>query len=181
MLNKNILVPVASGVEELECVTIIDVLRRADVGVRVCSIEEREIIGANGIKIIADSLFLDEVVEDYDAIILPGGSVSAERFYDYSELIQALTSFVKTGQLVGAICASPALVLARVGLLDDAKATCYPEYKSKLKHYSHDKVVVDSNIITSQGPGTALAFALKLAEILAGPKKAQEVKAAMLA
>lgn len=181
MLNKNVLVPIATGVEELECITIIDVLRRAGVGVRVCSIEEREVVGAHGIKIIADSLFLDEVVEDYDAIVLPGGTAGAERFYDYTSLIQALTSFVKTGQLVGAICASPALVLARAGLLDDVKATCYPEYKSKLKHFSNEKVILDANIITSQGPGTALAFALRLAEILAGPKKAQEVKTAMLA
>lgn len=181
MLNKNILVPVATGIEEIECVTIIDVLRRAGIGVRVCSIESREITGANGIKIIADSLFLDEVLEDYDALVLPGGTEGAERFYDYSPLVQALTSFVKTGQLVGAICASPALVLARAGLLDTVKATCYPEYKSKLQHYQQDPVVVDGNIITSQGPGTALAFAFKLVEILVGSKISQKVKTGMLA
>lgn len=180
MLNKNILVPVATGIEEIECVTIIDVLRRADIDVRVCSIEDREIIGAHGIKIVADSLFLDEVLEDYDALVLPGGSEGAERFYDYSPLVQSLTSFVKTGQLVGAICASPALVLARAGLLDSVKATCYPEYKSKLQHYQDERVVIDGNIITSQGPGTAFDFAFKLVEILAGAKISHKIKTGML-
>jgi 4-methyl-5(b-hydroxyethyl)-thiazole monophosphate biosynthesis len=181
MLSKNILVPVANGIEELECVTIIDVLRRAGLAVRVSSIENREITGANGIKIIADSEFIDEVIEDYDAIILPGGTEGAEHFYDYTPLVQALTSFASTNKLIGAICASPALVLARAGLLDSKRATCYPALKAKLKHYSTDAVIVDGNIITSQGPGTALTFALKLAEILAGAKIAQDIKAAMLA
>jgi 4-methyl-5(b-hydroxyethyl)-thiazole monophosphate biosynthesis len=181
MLKKNILVPIASGIEELECVTIIDVLRRACLDVRVCSIEEREITGAHGIKIVADSLFLDEDFQNYDALILPGGSEGAERFYECSSLVQELGNFVKTGRLVGAICASPALVLARAGLLDNVKATCYPAYQAKIPRYAREKVVVDGNIVTSEGPGTALDFSLKLVEILAGPKTRDEVKAALLA
>lgn len=180
MLNKNVLVAIATGIEELECISIIDVLRRAGVGVRVSSIEEREITSAHGLKIVADSQFIDEVVEDYDGIILPGGTQGAERFFEYSPLTQALESFAKGGLLVAAICASPALVLAPLGILDNKKATCYPSFKSKLKHYSNDAVVVDGNVVTSQGPGTALAFAFKLAEILIGPEKAKSVKSDML-
>lgn len=181
MLNKNVLVPVAQGIEEIECVTIIDVLRRAGVQVRVSSIDEREITGAHNIKICADSEFIDEVIEDYDGIILPGGTEGAERFFENTSLIQALQSFNNNNELIAAICASPALVLARIGLLDNKKATCYPALKNKLKNYSSEHVVVDQNIVTSQGPATALLFALKLAEILAGPKVALDIKKDLLA
>lgn len=180
MLNKNILVPVASGIEELEFITIVDVLRRACVEVRVCSVEEREISTAHQVKITADSQFIDEVIEDYDGIILPGGSDGAERFFEFSPLAEALEKFAKEELLIGAICASPALVLAPLGILDTKKATCYPSFKAKLKNYTNEAVVVDKNIITSQGPGTALAFAFKLVEILAGREKAKSLKFDML-
>lgn len=178
---KNILVPVVSGIEELEAVTIIDTLRRAGQAVRVTSLEEREVNGANGIKILADSLYIDEVIEDYDAIILPGGTEGARLFAAHGPLVKALKTFAKDGKLVAAICASPALVLAPNGILDDKKATCYPSFKDKLKNYVDQKVVEDDNIVTSQGPGTALHFALALAKRLAGQKVADEVKNGMLA
>lgn len=180
MLKKNVLVPIANGVEEIEAVTIIDVLRRAGLEVRVSSIEEREITGANGIKIVADSDFIDEVLGDYDAIVLPGGTEGAQRFLAFVALNDALKRFLKAGNLVGAICASPAVVLAGLGLLDGKKATAYPSFKHMIKNYVDERVVVDGNIITSQGPGTALAFALKIAEILVGEKQASAVRAGML-
>lgn len=181
MLTKNVLVPIANGIEEIEAVTIIDVLRRAGLSVRASSIEGREITGANGIKIVADSDFIDEVLDDYDAIILPGGTTGAEHFFAFPALDKALKQFAKNNNLVGAICASPAIVLAGFGLLDTKKATCYPAFKHLIKNYVDEKVVVDGTIITSQGPGTALLFALRVAEILAGPAIAQKVKAGMLA
>lgn len=181
MLSKNVLVPVADGIEEIEAVTIIDVLRRAGLSVRVCSIEDREVTGANGIKIMADSIFLDEVVEDYDAIVLPGGTNGARLFQAFSPLVKALKTFAKSGKLVAAICASPALVLEPSGILEGKKATCYPAFKRELSRFIDEKVVEDQNVITSQGPGTALAFALKLVQRLAGEKKAEEVRAGMLA
>ena len=178
---KNILVPVAHGIEEIEAVTIIDTLRRAGQAVRVTSIEEREIMGANGIKIVADSLYIDEVIEDYDAIILPGGTEGARLFAAHGPLVKALKIFAKSDKLVAAICASPALVLAHHGILDDKKATCYPSFKGELKNYVDQKVVEDGNVITSQGPATAISFALALAKKLAGQKVADEVKNGMLA
>jgi 4-methyl-5(b-hydroxyethyl)-thiazole monophosphate biosynthesis len=181
MLNKNILVPIAHGIEELEFVTIVDVLRRAGINIRVSTIEDREIVAANKVKIVADSNFIDEALEDYDGIVLPGGTKGAERFHEYSPLGQALSHFMKNNELIGAICASPALVLAPLGLLDNKEATCYPAFKHKLKNYSQKPVVIDGTIITSQGPGTALLFALTLAEILAGKEAARDVKEAMLA
>lgn len=181
MHKKNILVPIASGIEELEAVTIIDVLRRAGVGVRVSSIEEREVTGANGVKLVADSAFIDEVLEDYDGIALPGGTEGARRFFVHAALTDAIKRFRDQQQLVAAICASPAIVLAGIGVLDGKKATGYPSFKQHIPHYVDEPVVVDGNLVTSQGPGTALRFALKLAEILAGESVAREVKAGMLA
>lgn len=181
MNKKNILVPIANGIEEVEAVTIIDVLRRAGISVRVSTIEEREITGANGIKLVADSDFIDEVLEDYDGIVLPGGTEGAKRFFAHAALLKAIKRFNQQGDLVAAICASPALVLSAIGLLDNKKATSYPSFKQKIPHFIDEKVVVDGHIVTSQGPGTALPFALKLAEILAGEKISREVKAGMLA
>jgi 4-methyl-5(b-hydroxyethyl)-thiazole monophosphate biosynthesis len=181
MLKKNVLIPIANGIEELEAVTIIDVLRRANLGVRVTSIEERTIIGANSIKIVADSDFIDEVIEDYDAIVLPGGTEGAKRFAAYKPLEDALKKLTKNQSIVAAICASPALVLAHLGILDHVKATSYPSFKHNIKNYVDEKVVVDGHIITSQGPGTALAFAFKLVDILVGEEVTQKVKKGMLA
>lgn len=181
MQEKNVLVVIADGIEELEAVTIIDVLRRANVGVRVSSIEDREVTGANDVKIVADSVFRDEAVEDYDGIILPGGTEGAKCFAAYGPLTDALTNFAKQNNLVAAICASPGMVLAGLGILANKKATGYPSFKQHIPNYVNDPVVVDGNIVTSQGPGTALPFALKLAEILMGKKTADEVKAGMLA
>jgi 4-methyl-5(b-hydroxyethyl)-thiazole monophosphate biosynthesis len=181
MHKKNVLVPIANGIEEIEAVTIIDVLRRAGIGVRVTSIEDREIIAANGVKIVADSAFIDEVLEDYDAIILPGGTEGAKRFFAHTALTEAIKNFAQKQLLVAAICASPGIVLGGIGVLDNKKATGYPSFKKNIPHYVDDKVVVDGNIITSQGPGTAVAFALQLAEILAGARVAHEVKTGMLA
>lgn len=181
MLSKNILVPIADGIEEIEAVTIINVLRRAGLSVRVSSIEDREVTGANGIKIMADSIYLDEVVEDYDAIILPGGTNGARLFAAYGPLGKALKTFAQSNKLVAAICASPAVVLAKTGILDNKKATCYPALKEEIPNYVDEKVVKDQNIITSQGPATALAFALALAQELAGCDVADKVKAGMLA
>lgn len=166
-MKQTVLVPIADGIEEIETICIIDVLRRGNLSVRVSSIEERQITGAWGIKLVADSVFLDEAIEDYDAIILPGGSKGAQCFSEYTPLINALKNFIKEKKLIGAICASPSVVFAKHGFLDNTNATCYPSLKGNIKKYQESKVVYDNNIITSQGPGTAIDFALKILDILA--------------
>ncbi|HXW54076.1 MAG TPA: DJ-1 family glyoxalase III [Myxococcota bacterium] len=176
MIAKNVLVPIATGIEEIEAVTIVDVLRRAGLTVRVSTIEEREVIGANGIKIVADSDFLDEALEDFDAIVVPGGSEAARRFAAHGGLGTAIKSFCHNNNLVAAICASPAVVLAPLGLLNQKKATCYPSLSDRIKNFVDERVVTDGNIITSQGPGTAMAFAFRVVEFLAGEKIAHNLK-----
>lgn len=180
MFNTNVLLPLASGFEELEAVSIIDILRRAHIGVRVSSIEEREVMGANGIKIVCDSMFPDEVIEDYDALVLPGGTEGAKRLFAYTPVATALMTFARENRIIASICASPALVFAELGLLDKKRATCYPAFKAHLKHYVDEAVVVDGNVITSQGPGTAAPFGFKLIEILKDKASAEEIQAAML-
>jgi 4-methyl-5(b-hydroxyethyl)-thiazole monophosphate biosynthesis len=181
-MAKNVLVPIADGTEEIEAVCIIDTLRRAGVEVTVASVAGPQIIASRGTNIIADALISECVGKEYDCIALPGGTTGAEHLRDSAPLVTKLKEQRASGRLLAAICASPALVLQHHGLLKGFKATCFPSFRDKLDpaYASNDRVVVDGAIITSQGPGTALDFALKLVELLSGPDKAKEIAKAML-
>ncbi|MCA9508458.1 MAG: DJ-1/PfpI family protein, partial [Myxococcales bacterium] len=170
MKQNNILVAVADGCEELETISIIDILRRADFGVRVCSIMDRQITCALGTKLIADSVFIDEEIDDYDAIVLPGGTNGAENFAQYTPLLEELNNFFNKKKIIAAICASPAIVFAKRGWLENKKATCYPALRDMLPHYVDKPVVVDANIITGQGPASAMEFAFAIAQHLSSPE-----------
>lgn len=183
---KTALVPIAEGSEELEAVTIIDVLRRAGVEVTVASANEGknlQISGANGTCIVADKM-LDSCAENtYDLIAVPGGIPGSEHLAEHPVLDSLLRKQADQGKLIGAICAAPALVLASKGLLRDKTATCYPSFQQSLEAKEVDgeaRVVVDGNYITSQGPGTVLDFALQLVEQLCGVVKREEVGAPMV-
>jgi len=181
MISKKALVVIADGTEELEAVTIIDVLRRAEADVTVASVGAKEVTASRGVKLVADALISDCMDQTYDLIALPGGMPGAEHLRDSSVLAQLLKAQAESGRLYAAICASPAVVLKTHGLLAGRKATCYPSMMSELPNAEDARVVVDGNCITSQGPGTALAFALELVKLLFGPEKSQEVAKAMLA
>ncbi len=180
-MPKKVLVPIADGTEELEAVTIIDILRRAEIDVTVASVGAEQITASRGVKIVADSLIADCVNETYDLIVLPGGLPGADNLRDSTELTQMLKDQAASDRLYAAICASPACVLKAHNLLDDKKATCYPSMQSQLPTPQTDNVVVDGNCITSQGPATAMEFALKLVELLIGPDIANEIAKALLA
>jgi len=179
-MSKKILVAIADGTEELEAVTIIDVLRRAKADVTVASVNSKQVTASRGVKLVADVLIADCANQVYDLIALPGGMPGAEHLRDSKELTELLKAQAKSGRYYAAICASPAVVLNHHGLLDNKKATCYPSLLSELGRIEEAKVVVDGNCITSQGPGTALKFALKLVELLLGKEKSMEVAKAML-
>lgn len=180
-MSKKVLVPVADGTEELEAVTIIDCLRRAGADVTVASVDKSQVTASRGVRLVADSLISDCTKEIYDLIALPGGMPGAEHLRDCGELSALLKAQAKSDRLYAAICASPAVVLKHHGLLDGKRATCYPSLLSELDCSDDEKVVVDGNCITSQGPATALPFALKLIEILFGKEKEDEVAGSMLA
>jgi 4-methyl-5(b-hydroxyethyl)-thiazole monophosphate biosynthesis len=180
-MSKKVLVAIADGTEELEAVTIVDVLRRAEADVTVASVDARQVTASRGVKLVADAVISDCAGTVYDLIALPGGMPGAEHLRDSKELTEMLKTQAASGRLYAAICASPAVALKSHGLLKDKKATCYPSLLSELDNAEHAKVVVDGNCITSQGPGTALEFSLKLVEMLFGREKAREVANAMLA
>ncbi|MCU0917577.1 MAG: DJ-1/PfpI family protein [Planctomycetes bacterium] len=182
-MAKTVLVPIADGSEEIEAVCIIDTLRRAGARVTVASVDGLQVTASRGVKLVADARITECAGQIYGAIALPGGMPGAEHLRDSPELIQMLKEQKQAGRLYAAICASPAVVLQHHQLLEKTRATCFPGMRSKLDpaYASDERVVVDGPCVTSQGPATAIEFALRLVELLFGPTKAQEVGKAMLA
>jgi 4-methyl-5(b-hydroxyethyl)-thiazole monophosphate biosynthesis len=181
-MTKKVLVTIADGIEEIEAVCIIDVLRRADAFVTVASVNSLQVTASHGVKIIADKLISDCIDNTYDLIVLPGGIPGAEHLRDSQELKMLLKKQQQEGRLYAAICASPAVVLQHHGLLGKRKATCHPYCADQIENKSAIKarVVVDDNCITSRGPGTALDFSLKLVELLYNEQKAVDVAQPMV-
>jgi 4-methyl-5(b-hydroxyethyl)-thiazole monophosphate biosynthesis len=182
-MSKRVVVVLAPGFEEIEAVTPIDVLRRANLEVTVAGVGGTAIEGSHGVTFQCD-VEVEKIDVPPDAIILPGGLPGSENL-GKSHAVQALTLKVRdNGGVCAAICAAPALTFARWGLLDDRTATCYPslekEFGSSTTH-SEARVVVDGNIVTSRGAGTALEFSLRLAGILASSTTADDLRQSMLA
>jgi len=171
----------ADGFEEVEAITPIDVLRRAGVDVTVVGMLGNYVTGAHGLKVSVDKRLIDveSDLDNYDALILPGGYPGYENLMKSQSVLKITDRFGKSGKIVAAICGAP-LILARLGLLKDRKATAYPGFEKQFDRPRDDPVVVDGNYITSRGPGTAMAFALKIVEVLLGREKAVKVKAEVL-
>lgn len=180
-MTKQALVPIADGSEEIEAVTIIDVLRRAGVEVTVASVgvgKTKQITAARGTNIVADSFIADCADKAWDLIAVPGGIEGADHLASSEILDQLLRSQAQQGKFYAAICAAPAVVLGSKGLLADKTATSHPRFYQSLIAKEVDtesRVVVDGNCITSQGPGTAIDFALELVEQICGIVKREEV------
>ncbi|MBE5737635.1 MAG: DJ-1/PfpI family protein [Clostridiales bacterium] len=165
---KKIAVLFADGTEEIEGVTPVDILRRAGAECDIVSVNDRIINGSHNIKILADKL-IDEInIDDYDGIVIAGGMPGATNISNCQKAVSDITKANEQGKLVGAICASPAVVLARHGLIKD-KATCYPApefIKALGDSYIESDVVVCQNIITANGPKSALKFAFEIVKWL---------------
>jgi len=178
------LVFLATGFEEIETVTVVDVLRRAGVDVTVAGLAPNVVEGAHGVKIVPDKSIDDLKVEDFDAIIVPGGNPGYKNLRKEPRVIAMIKKAFDSNKLVAAICAAPA-VLSDAGVLEGKACTIYPGMEEELEagggKPKQDIVVVDGNIITSRGPATALPFALKLAEKLAGKQVAEAVSKKTLA
>ena len=171
----------ADGFEEVEAISIIDVLRRAEVDTVVAGLHDGQITSVRKVNIVADTVIDTVKADDFDMLVLPGGQPGADNLNADSRVRELIKSFSRKGKLVGAICAAP-IVLARAGVLQGKHATSYPTYKDKVGDvvYEEKSVVVDGNVLTSRGPGTALYFGLAIVERLAGKEKAQKIKEAML-
>ncbi len=175
----SVLIPLAQGCEELEAVTIIDLLRRAEVNVVTAGLDDSPIKASRGVVLIADEI-LDHVVDQaFDMIVLPGGLPGADYLNDDCRIHRLLCEMNEKGKWLAAICAAPK-ILASAGMLVNKKATSYPGslegFDVPGMVYSTSPVVVDGNIITSRGPGTAMDFALTLIEVLCGEEKRKAVE-----
>lgn len=172
----------APGFEEIEAVTVIDVLRRADVEVVALGVEARRVEGAHGIVVEAD----DELAargesEAWDVVVLPGGMPGSAHLRDSEPVQRLLRRQHEAGRRLAAICAAP-IALARAGVLEGRRSTSYPTFRDQLGDvdYLEDRVVVDGTVTTSRAPGTALAFALGLVRELCDDDTARRLAEAML-
>jgi 4-methyl-5(b-hydroxyethyl)-thiazole monophosphate biosynthesis len=180
-MSKRVLVPLAEGFEEIEAVTVIDVLRRAEVEVVAAGLEAGAVRGSRGVVVTPDAPLSEVADEDFDAVVLPGGGPGSHALAADERVGALLKRHSTEGRVVAAICAAPGIVLAPLGLLEGKRASGYPGLKEKVPGWVDEPVVRDGDLITSQGPGTAMAFALSLVEALVGAEKADEVGAAALA
>ena len=179
----SVLVPLAHGFEDLEAVTIVDLLRRAGIAVVTAGLEPGLVLGSRGTRIQPDATLDDALAQDYDLVALPGGLPGADHLRDDARIQALLKKMAAAGKHTAAICAAP-MALAAAGLLDGRRATAYPGVLDGLDLPTTtkrgDAVVVDGKVVTSRGPGTAMDFALTLVELMAGRDKRDQVEAGLV-
>lgn len=175
-----ILVPLAEGFEEIEAITIIDVLRRAGLDVVTASLSDNIVIGSHNISIISDTLLGDIDVSKVDIIVLPGGMPGSRNFQNSSILVEMIKQVFSENKLLAAVCAAP-IVLAKAGILNGKKATCYPGFESELDgaEYIEAPYVMDGTILTGRGPGAVMGFVLKLVEIIKDKDISEKLRSGM--
>lgn len=172
-----VLVPLADGCEELEAVTIIDLLRRAGIEVVVAGLRDGPVTASRGVRILPDMSLDEALLKEYDMVALPGGLPGADHLAADRRVTDLLQRMNDSGRFVGAVCAAPK-ALARSGVLQGRRATAYPGVLQQEGHsdISADAVIRDGTVITSRGPGTAMDFALELIEALAGRDSREQVE-----
>lgn len=176
-MNKKVYIFLADGFEDIEGLTVVDLMRRADIDIKTVSIKKsKEITTSHGITMLTDLTFAETDFTDADMLVLPGGMPGTKYLNEYQPLCNLLADFYKKGGKVAAICAAPT-VLASLGFLEKRRATAYPSCMEGLAgaERSLESVVVDGNVTTSRGLGTAVDFALSLIGQLLGEKKADEI------
>jgi 4-methyl-5(b-hydroxyethyl)-thiazole monophosphate biosynthesis len=176
-----VLIPLAQGCEEIEAVTVIDILRRAGISVVSAGLDAQPVRASRGTVLIPDTTLDAALQHDYDMIVLPGGQPGTNNLKADARILALLKKMAQQDKYISAICAAPS-VLATAGLLDGKHATSYPgaldAFPAVIK--KPDSVVEDGKLITSRGPGTAMDFALTLVERLAGKAKRKEVEAGLV-
>ncbi|MBU5312588.1 DJ-1/PfpI family protein [Tissierella carlieri] len=176
---KKVILFLAEGFEEVEALTVVDYLRRKDINVDTVSItEDNEVKGAHEIVVLADKTINDiKDIDDYDAVIIPGGLPGATNLRDNDKVIDVVKKINENGKLTAAICAGP-IVLERAGIIKDKEITSYPGFEDDLKNgvYIEQNVVRDGSIITARGPALAVDFAIEIIKYLLGEEKSEELK-----
>jgi len=183
-MTKKAIVLLADGFEEVEAITPIDYLSRAGIEVTTAAISANLTVKSawGGINVAADTTLTEAAKQDWDAVILPGGKRGAENLAASKETGALLKNMAAAGKLICAICASPAVVLAPLGLLSGKRFTCYPGMEENVKSgsWSADRVAADGNIITSRAAGTSGDFAIAIIEKMLDKAAAQKIAAAVL-
>ncbi len=176
-----VLVPLADGCEELEAVTIIDLLRRAGVEVTTAGLKPGIVKASRGVQLVPDVTLDAALQDDYDMVVLPGGMPGAKLLKEDARILDLLKKMAAAGKYTAAICAAP-MVLAEAGVLAGKQATSYPGFLDGLPGVSvrAEAVVQDGTVLTSRGPGTAMDFALALIETLAGREKRDQVETGLV-
>jgi len=175
----------AEGFEEVEALAVVDVLRRASIPVTTVSIsEDKKVTGAHGITVLADAVFGEISLDDALWLICPGGMPGATNLHEFGPLSDALLAHdLKKGR-IAAICAAPAVVLAPLGILNGKEATCYPGFEKSCREAGatvHDTPVVESeNVITANGPASAMRFALTIVKATLGDDASSTIGAGLL-
>ena len=172
----------AEGFEEIEGLTVVDLLRRANIETEMVSVMEgKQIKGSHVIKVTADSMFADVDFSDADLLVLPGGMPGTLNLGNHEGLCELLKKQYEEEKMIAAICAAPS-VFGQLGLLEGRVATCYPGFEEKLNGaiVCSTKVAVDGHVITSKGLGTAIDFSLKLIELLADKETADKIGAGII-
>jgi 4-methyl-5(b-hydroxyethyl)-thiazole monophosphate biosynthesis len=176
--NMRILVPLAEGFEEIEAISVIDILRRADVEVVTAGLKEGLMEGSHKVKVLPDTTLEKIDYRDFDGLVLPGGAPGFINLGNDERILNMAREMDRAGKCVAAICAAPS-VLIKAGVLQGRRATVSSSGKAQVEEcadFSEDRVVVDRNLVTSRSPGTAVEFALKLVEVLVGKEKMEQVK-----
>lgn len=182
-MTKRILIPLAPGFEEIEAVTLVDVLRRAGLEVILAGLQPGALEGARGVRVEVDTTLAQVDLGSFDAIILPGGMGGTRALMESERLLAGLRAHHGSGRLIGAICAAP-MVLERAGLLEGVEVTSHPSVRAKLGAavvLDEPRVVQSGQIWTSQGAGTAMEFALALVAELCGEAERAQVAAGLVA
>jgi 4-methyl-5(b-hydroxyethyl)-thiazole monophosphate biosynthesis len=181
-METKILIHLATGFEETEAITVIDVLRRANLDIKTVSVTGNlKVTGAHNIPVVADLLFEEADYLNAAMIILPGGMPGTSNLMMHKGLTEELIKFNSGGKKIAAICAAP-MILGNMGILQGKNAVCYPGFESKLTGATVLKVpvVTDGNIVTSRGPGTAIDFALEIVGLLKNKSLAAEIKSSLV-
>lgn len=180
---RRVLVPLANGCEELEAVTVIDLLRRAQIEVVTAGLGEGPIRASRGVVLLPDTTLAQAQTQDFDALVLPGGQPGADNLAADARVLALIQRLAGAGKFIAAICAAPK-VLAAAGVLNGRRATCfrgaidakaYPQIRLE-----NSPVAVDGNVVTSRGPGTAMDFALELIGLLCGAARRGAVEENLL-
>ena len=175
------LIPLANGTEEMEAVIIVDLLRRAQWEVVVAGVDPGLLTASRGVRLMPDTVWTEVCPDDFDLLVIPGGAAGVERFLKFRPLLDCIIQFNQAHKWIGAVCAAP-LTLQAAGILTGRKATCHPGVASRLTAtpWLNESTVIDGHLVTSQGAGTSIEFALTLILLADSQAKASAIAGAIV-